>query len=208
MEGDDGIFAVVGDPPTKEDFAQLGFKIKITTSRSLGEVGFCTMFFDEEVLENVVDPAEMLAGFGWSHSMLSHSKPSVMAQLLRAKADSLCAEVPACPIAGSLVNYVRRCVGDGKRSFEGAGGRKNYWERYVLSHPNDVKKVDMRSRLLVEKLFNCSVSQQLCIEAYLDGLDEIRPLSCPSIDVLMRKDWCDYYDKFTCSCGPGQSFSW
>jgi len=106
VEGDDGLFAVDGDI-TEADFARYGHKVKMVRGYHLNEMGFCKMYYPDETYNNIVDPAELLAKFGWSHSLCRFGGKRTRDMLLRAKADSLAAEVPHCPIVKSLVNLVR-----------------------------------------------------------------------------------------------------
>lgn len=198
VEGDDGLFRIDGPAPTVLDFERMGFRAKIEHSCDIGKAGFCTMYFDTEVFENVTNPAELLADFGWTHSQSMQGKPRIMLELLRAKADSLEAELPGAPIVGSLVNYVRRCVGEGRRRFEGPGGEKSYWERRLNDTPRGLRPVAPATRALVEQLFGVTEFEQRTIESYLDHLNTLHELDHPCILAIMRPEWFCYYDRY---CG-------
>jgi len=204
VEGDDGLFRIRGNPPTKEQFANLGFRIKMEENCDVGKAGFCKQYFDTVVKENVIDPVELLCKFGWSHSLLRQGGPATVRALLRAKADSLEAEMPAAPIAGALVRMVRRCIGEGKRLYEGARGGPDWYHgvaRGVLC------PVSMKSRVLVADLFGVSVAKQLEIEYYLDGIQVLQPLAGP-VTELMKKEWCDFYSRYGRAYPGGQELSW
>jgi hypothetical protein len=198
VEGDDGLFRISGAAPTKEQFAKLGFRIKMEEHSNVGKAGFCKQYFHTDVRENVVDPRELLAKFGWSHSPLRFGGPAVVQALLRAKADSLAAELPNAPIAGSLVRMVRRCVGEGRRLYDGVRGCATWRDKISRVNPG---VVDPRSRDLVAELFGVPVPCQLEIEAYLDSFVQLQPLAGP-VAPLMKRDWVEFHNRY-CRQYPG-----
>lgn len=195
VEGDDGLFAVDGEI-TSEDFARYGHKVKMVEGKVLNEMGFCKLYYTPEHLNNVVDPAELLCKFGWSHSRCRFGGKAVRDSLLRAKADSLRAEVPHCPLVRSLVNYVYRCVGrEGTRRY-GRGCAPSEWNHEYLRVENEDLSIDPESRDLMDRLFHLSPEDQLSIEAYLDGLNCLQELDHPAITGIMKPEWCAYYSQF------------
>jgi len=196
VEGDDGLFGVEDDVVSAADFEKLGFRIKLERKTDVATAGFCSFFFDRDVRENVVDPGELLAKFGWIHSPLKNAGPAIMKSLLRGKAFSLKAELGAAPIAGALVRYVDRTVGEGKILFEGKGGRMDYWEQSKTRNVGGLRPVAMATRLVVEHLWKVSVADQFAIEEYLDSLTELVPLKNPVIDRLMKPQWVHYWDRY------------
>lgn len=100
VEGDDALFYSTV-PLTKEDFAELGFEIKILEHQNLLRTSFCGLVMSED-LATMTDPRKVLINFGWTHSPLRVGGPKVKAGLLRAKALSLAYEHPRCPILFAL----------------------------------------------------------------------------------------------------------
>jgi len=200
VEGDDGLFRVQGGMPTIEDFANVGWTIKLVGGMVLGEMGFCKQYFDPDVLENVVSPAEILVKTGWTQSQLRLGGRKVRDGLLRAKADSLVASYANAPIARCLAEYIYRCVGfEGTRAYEG-GWSRNYWENYTENERPRWKipyRPDMRNYLVVERVFGVAVSQQLAIEEYLNSLTSLQELDSPEIQAIMLPQWQAYHDRYT-----------
>lgn len=103
VEGDDGIFAVYkGHAPSAEQFAKLGWTIKIETHQDVEKAGFCGCKYVAGY--NVRDPVSVFCTFGWSMTNVDCSSRTAR-QLLRAKAMSLLVEMPQCPIIGALARY-------------------------------------------------------------------------------------------------------
>jgi len=53
-----------------------------------------------------------------------------------------------------------------------------------------------KTRLLVERLYGVTISNQVHIERYLDGLNGLQRLSDPVISSLMNPVWVDYYHRY------------
>jgi len=194
VEGDDGLFQVSWVPDVA-GFESAGFKIKMVEHDDVASAGFCKQFYDPSECRNVVDVKELLAKFGWTHAVSRDGGPVVMEELLRAKAASLRAELPSCPIAVALVRAVDRWIGrSGKRRYDGPGGEPGYHED-ILGGDTELVEPSMASRILVDRLFGVSVDQQTTIEKYLDGLSCIQELDGPVLP-LMKAEWCEYHQRF------------
>jgi hypothetical protein len=121
--------------------------------------------------------------------------PRVREALLRAKAFSLLAMFPACPILSSYANYLLRCLGEGRMLYSGQGGHMNYWEHCevgVVRHED----IQSKSRLLMAELYGVSTSTQLELESYFDGLTKLQDLDHPSLNSLYRSEWCTYAQNY------------
>jgi hypothetical protein len=116
--------------------------------------------------------------------------------LLRAKAHSLLAMMPACPILTAYGLFLLRAVGGGKLLYSGQGGHKDYWEHELALNYTGVRPVQMGSRLVMEKVFGVSTSTQLSIEAYLGTLTRLQDLELPQILQMMHSEWYDYANKY------------
>jgi hypothetical protein len=195
VEGDDGLFSVKGGIPTIDDYKQMGFNIKIETGNVLGDMGFCHLYYDKDVLDNVVDPAETLCKFGWSHSLCRSGGLKTRQALLRAKADSLAACVPGAPIVSALARYAQRVTPPGERKYID-GKQPNKWYRETANTTAKTKPVAWQSRVLCQKLFGVSVGDQIEIEKYIDSLSVMGELRHPLISGLMKPVWRDYWNRY------------
>jgi len=116
VEGDDGLF-FASVPITPEDFANLGFTIKMLYHDDLLRTSFCGLVMSRD-LSTMTDPFRTVLGFGWTHSPQMNGGPLVLQGLLKAKALSLAYEHPSCPILSVLATTVLGVVGDVKPRFE------------------------------------------------------------------------------------------
>jgi len=155
------------------------------------------MFFDPEVQQNVADPGYIVVGFGWTHSSLMHCGPRIMEGLLRAKADSLLAMFPNCPILTALGTTALRLVGEGRRYYNGNGGEKTWRENELIGDEGWRKRINpaipMGSRLCMESIFGVTVAYQLYIENYLNSLERLGDMDTTVFECLIKSVWSDYY---------------
>lgn len=100
VEGDDALFYSTV-PLTTQDFAELGFEIKLLEHTNLLRTSFCGLVMSEDLI-TMTDPRKVLLNFGWTHSPLRCGGPKIRLGLLRAKALSLAYEHPQCPILSAL----------------------------------------------------------------------------------------------------------
>lgn len=201
VEGDDGLFTMVGTPPTKEDFAELGLIIKADRHTKLETASFCGMVFDLEDRRIVTDPRKVLATFGWTNRQYQSVRPHKLRGLLRSKALSLVYQYPGCPIIASLASYGLR-VTEGADASEGLKQRSlSSWEmerrEYAISNADRFLNVEVgrNSRYLVEELYGITVDQQKEIEQYLDSLQVLQPLAGPICNI-MPQVWQDYFGSY------------
>lgn len=204
IEGDDGIFSMVGPPPTAADFALLGQNIKIELHDRLSTASFCGIIFDEDDCVNVTDPREILCTFGYTTSNYSRANIKNRLALLRCKGLSLAHQYPGCPVIMSLARYALRV----STSYDIRGVlQKNHslsmWEREQLIsamsvdvHKFDSIEVPFNTRVLVADKYNLPIEYQLLIEKYLDSLTSLQTLK---IEILLDQlpiSWSDYYNKY------------
>lgn len=197
VEGDDGLFTMTGESPTKEDFEALGLKIKLEVHPDVTTASFCGLVFDPEDCINVTDPMKMLIAMGWTSAKYVGVRSSKMKGLLRSKAMSVAYQYPGCPILGHAARaYMRLTSGIDTTWVE---NQMDWWQRERLAQQNgDVPWADppMNTRLLVEKLYNITVQDQLAIESYLDSLTDLGPLYLP-FSGQWPTDWVEYWDAYT-----------
>lgn len=171
VEGDDGLFATEVEM-TAEDYAQLGFTVKIVEHEDPLEAHFCGMTCSSE-LEVLKDPRRVFQTFGWTHSFISAGN-RVMDSLLKSKALSLCYELPQCPIVGELARV----------SLELADGVSltHVESAYGHYHPDEFDIEPFApsddARLRVERLFSIPIETQLLAEQAIreHDIDELAKL--------------------------------
>jgi len=199
VEGDDGLAQIVLNPdgtgvPSDQDFTQCGFEVKMQVRPSMSESSFCGLVSHPEVGDNLIDPMEAVADFGWSSST-TRNDPRKHLALLRGKALSLLCEAPGCPVVRSLADY-------GIRVTMGADVRYDdtqlWWIRQLQIDRTLGRSlrttVDWRSRMVVEREFGLSIGAQLRIESYLGSLNALCPLNCPDILSHCEPDWFRMWD--------------
>lgn len=192
VEGDDGLFRVEGKPPTSELFKEMGLTIKLESHSKLSDASFCGLIFDEEDRINISDPIKVLCAFGWTDRKYAKAKQSKLNGLLRSKALSLLYEYKNAPVFQALARYALR-VTEGTRAR--SASTFNLYEKEMVEQAyryynenSDLlyKPVPIRTRFLMEAKFGLSVSMQIKIEQYLDGLDNVCELDIPFADVFVE----------------------
>jgi hypothetical protein len=103
VEGDDGIFAIQGEPPTKELMEKLGFEVKFEVHDDPATASFCGLVLAGNDI--IRDPVKFFMNFGWSDSFIG-AGPKVKRQLALAKSLSALYETPGCPLVAVAANYV------------------------------------------------------------------------------------------------------
>lgn len=173
VEGDDGLFWSTV-PITAEDYAALGFTIKIEQINDPCEASFCGMIFAESG-QIIKDPRKFLQGFGWTSSFIN-AGPKIMDELLRAKALSACYETPQCPIIGAMARHALSLTRGANPRFVDDG--------YHYNVPTDESNIpafapSSDTRMLFEAQFGIPVQTQLQIEAAIweDDMDRVSELT-------------------------------
>jgi hypothetical protein len=160
VEGDDGIFAIIGECPTVADYKRLGFTIKMEEHDSPQTASFCGVVAADNVV--IREPVEFLANFGWSSSFISSGRGKKLS-LLRAKSLSAAYETPSCPIIGAFA----------RRGLELTRGVRPHFvsDGYHNAPPDEFNIPDFaptdKVRVLFARLFHIPVATQLRIEQYV-----------------------------------------
>jgi len=170
VEGDDGIFATWGAETNSkmfQDFAeQLGFTIDIIPHADPCLAGFCGMIFADDA--NIKDPRDILDTFGWTFSHINCTY-KVKMQLLKAKALSLCYELPQCPIIGAISRRAIELTSDYHPRFvyDGYHDYSNIPETMQAFEPS------ISTRELFSELYGVSPNLQIELEkTILSGSDD------------------------------------
>jgi hypothetical protein len=195
VEGDDGLFAIphqyrgLVDPKCYES---LGFMIKSEWHDVVNEASFCGIVYGIQDKINLTNPVDELLSVGWSLGENIHASNSRLSALLVAKTYSLIYEYSGCPIIYKLARWLARANG---LKFDPRIMQANswsYWDRIKVSdlfrYLKNTKRTlssmlaiqpTIDSRLLMEKVYGVTVSDQLAMEAYFDKQKTIHPIDLP-----------------------------
>lgn len=182
VEGDDGIFALE-HPLSKDDYAKLGFDIKITeiSDPCVGtpDANFCGLIFSDsnQIIRN---PHKFLQGFGWTSSF-TDANQKIMDQLLRAKSLSAIYETPQCPVIGALARLGLRLTRGVVPRFVNDG--YHFCPSDEIPIPAYEPSIDTRQ--LFQEVYGISVQDQIMVEGLIESnkLDGIQAIIQPNADV-------------------------
>jgi len=206
VEGDDGLFTMVGTPPTAADFARLGLVIKLEVHDTISTASFCGLVFDPMDRVNIADPRKVLTNFGWAQRNYARARSSKLIVLLRCKALSTAYQYPGCPIIAELGWYgirvtPRTASNKLKRTISRKGQFDSYTREKILAAyicGNIPRKVPPRNtRLLVERLYGITIEVQLSIESYLCSLKMIQPLDHWSFRMILPPLWYEHAARYS-----------
>ena len=176
VEGDDGLFQFLGRAPTTEDFTSLGFLIKLDVYDQISRASFCGNLFDEESLQILTEPCDVICSFGWTTARYRHSNSKKKKTLLRAKALSYAHQYPGCPIIGKLAQYGLRVTRGRSNSdmlnYVERSRDINMWYREQLTAAISFRSTDeslyveptLGTRIMFEELYKIPVSLQIKFE--------------------------------------------
>jgi hypothetical protein len=219
VEGDDGLTSLfhLEDEPSADDFAELGYKIKIIKVDNLTEASFCGIVFDPEECITITDPIYAMAQFGWTNQYYRRSNEKMRKTLLRARSLALLHQYPGCPIIQSMANYgLRVTAGFDVLHYIKNAADLGVWQRgkylaaynffnessdgavpYVDKLKDKTKETGIRTRDLVEKLFGIPIQQQIFIEEYFDAKNDLEMIENPFIDQLFPAIWGEIYTLYS-----------
>lgn len=169
-EGDDGLFWLSAPKLTKEDFAELGFVIKMEYKDQISDCSFCGKIFDEES-KHVLGTPEQLNRIGWALDKSywnAHLKSKQ--QLIYSRALSLACLYPGCPCIQARAKALLQSA-KGKIQFTDRVLNEKYQLREMLKYHKelDLQKVyenltfpepTIKDRILYEQRFGITIAQQ------------------------------------------------
>lgn len=205
-EGDDGVFSTPTNRfPTPEDFAKLGFNIKIDTSDDLETASFCGLIFDRNELINVTNPLEVLFSTGWLTGRYAKSSRSTKLAILRCKALSIMHQYPGCPMLDRYARYIARTT----REFHGTAvnivTKKNVFNSYertmylhALSAEENapIRVPGVATRQIITDKYGISMDDQVKFEMLCDQRTTLEPLDAPFLRKYLPPSWVDYYLRY------------
>lgn len=213
VEGDDGISKTAsGRFPSTDDYAKLGFNVKIQTHSDPAAASFCGIIYHVDDLINVTDPFKVLAQFGWTSGRYSGCKTNKLKALLRCKALCYLHQYPGCPIIQELALYgLRMTRSHNVKQILEKDRTLGFWQRQKLLDAlktdwrDNVKPVGDNTRLLVERLYGIPIESQLRIERYLSLKDDLEPLVIE--ELIWPAPWVDYFYNY-CVENPIDDCNW
>lgn len=199
VEGDDGLFRVspASCAPTADDFARLGFTIKIGVTDTLSEASFCGQVYDMSDLIVVTDPIEVMLRVGWTNKRYTRANEYTRMYLLRAKGYSLVYQYNGCPLLSNLGRRILHLT-EGVQIPERIFVNMDQWEAAKLRAaitadlPSQVEP-GIATRNLVDKLYGISLEKQRELEDWIDGLElgfHRNPFDVPP-------SWIEYFDRYS-----------
>jgi hypothetical protein len=202
VEGDDCLGRYVGPKLTTEDYAKLGFTVKIDYFSDPCLASFCGQVFDVEDRIIITDPIKQILNLGWAHIMYTNASSKTKNGLLRSKSLSLLYQFNGCPILTSLCQCMLRLTSGVKPVVDASESKyRQNWIRNVIKEKILIKKPSLRTRYIMMLKYGISISSQLDLESYFDNMNKIQPLWHPAIYDFVKPDVLDYGLRFVLPYG-------
>jgi len=206
VEGDDGLATTPTNRyPTPDDYARLGFNIKIETHEQIETASFCGIIFDRNERVNVTNPLETLFTIGWLPERYARARKSVQLAVLRCKAFSAAHQYPGCPMIYEYSQYILRLTRQYHKAAVDIVTKKkgfNTYERdsYLAAINSEgripVRPTGMATRQLVEQKFGIPIGQQIEFEEMCRNKQELSPIDGTSLLKYVHPSWIDYYNRY------------
>jgi hypothetical protein len=201
VEGDDGIFRINGEfdkAVFEQTFKDLGMTIKIGYTKDLTQASFCGQIYDVEDGVVVTDIREAVCRFGYTNKKYVHSTEKIRFELLKAKGYSFAHQYGRCPVLGTLGETILRLT-DKINIRQSIIDQMDEWERArfyeAMRLGSTVSEPPIKTRQLVEKMYDIPISEQIEIEAKLRAMTEFGPL--PFEFSSVPKEWVDYCERYS-----------
>lgn len=193
VEGDDSIYKTLA-AVTKQDYEMCGFTCELDTVETISEASFCGLVFDTENLTVIADPIKYILKTPWMMRRWMRASDKAKMGVLKSKALSLLWQFPGCPIIQSYaqylyrntyqynipksqLEYIKSCYDLSVGEYEFV--HKNQSE--AIFKPTPVAIVDLRTRLLMEKVYRIPIEHQLYLEKLFDEMEGFVPFYDPII---------------------------
>lgn len=180
FEGDDGLFLYSsGRFPTPQDYADLGFIVKLDIYDDPSAASFCGLVYDPVDCINITDPVKVLCNIGWLSHYYCRARSSKLKSLLRAKAMSLAVQCPDVPILAEAAQWLLRATRSVDARWVFKSRNTSWWDRQILSEVKQMKKFEVtpspppNTRLLMADKFGVSVEVQHRAEAWFKSQDKL-----------------------------------
>lgn len=193
FEGDDGLFPFpepLNEKQFSDDIAELGFIVKISLSKTIGEAGFCSQFMDTDDNIVVTDPVDEILSLGWSLGETIHCNDRRLRELLVAKAYSLAYQYSGCPVLYKMARWIIRAINE--QPDWDVLLEKPYWNNWERDQMRAASRINLQrqlerepkiaTRLLMEKIFRFPIADQLRCESWFDNTNEICIIDMPWLE--------------------------
>jgi hypothetical protein len=200
VEGDDALAVFNKGGLTNEDFRSLGLTVKLERHDNPTHASFCGLVFDIVDKQCVTDVVYTLSTFGWGNKKYSGSSPAFRKTLLKAKALSMAAQFPGCPVLSKLAfkllkqtghTNIRKSTVDEMDSYHKA--QYHYDVNLWLSGKVFVEEPGANTRKLVEDKFNVSITLQYLWEQIIDSWDGKQWLHLGFMDPMPKQFIDNFY---------------
>lgn len=193
VEGDDGLFAIpqqYAHLVAPEKYNDFGFLLRSSWSNTVNEASFCGLVYDVDDQINLTNPIDEILSIGWSMGQNIHASENRLTDLLVAKTYSLAYEYSGCPVVYKLARWLARARGLAFNVSLLQGREWSNWEREqygrMLEDERNIQTMlarepTIRSRLLMEKIYGITVTDQLSFEDYFDKQVGIHPIDLPGL---------------------------
>jgi hypothetical protein len=197
VEGDDGLFTMLGPIPQPCHFAKLGMDIKLEIHEMINTASFCGLIYDSEDLINITDPMKVLSNTGWTTRQYFRSRDLRKKELLKCKALSILYQYDGCPILMDYAQWIlRNLVGVRARV-----GQCNTYERDMYKQALEkvhymtfVPKIPgVGTRLLLQEKFKITVEHQIRLEHFFRSSDMLTPIHNSLLSIYVPHDWEHFY---------------
>lgn len=203
-EGDDNLslWSDAKLAPTDADWVELGWIMKVEEPESVATASFCGNVFDPDDKIVVTDPRDALANFGWVGKRYVKASERLLLQLLRSKGLSMAHQYNGCPMLGAFGRRVvqltegvviRQSVVNNMDAYQ----REKYLQSVKGPLP-EYKEPPPATRLLVERLYNISIEDQISFEK---SLPEIQLWSRLNFAMYCPNEWTTHYETYTVGIG-------
>lgn len=200
VEGDDGLFSLQGNHPTKEGLAENGFTVKMEVVEEFNESSFCGFMFDPQEGINIKQPLDLLVNFGWLPARYLKCNNKKLMGLYRCKALSYAFQFPGCPIVDAFARYVLRMT-EGNRAIILYNDSymydkmKTHFETYNKYGLKDVRP-GVHTRALFAKKFGVLPHHQIQIEKYFENCKTF-DFACPLLDSYQPTINYNHFNNYT-----------
>lgn len=210
FEGDDSVNSVlpVSVVFCTQDYTDMGWNCKLNQTENFNEASFCGIVGDPDDLVQVCDVREAVANFGWTGQRYVRADWKTRCALLRAKGYSMIYQYPGCPVLQELGVYALRVtnipvVHD--RLIRLLDTKQLWCDSYTamkFQHLEEVmrssselplRSVPLNTRVLVARLYNISVDEQIVTEGILRDKSDFGPVVYPFEFPIV---WGDCWDKY------------
>jgi hypothetical protein len=205
FEGDDGLTTYYGPKLDASLYSRLGFIIKMVYLKSANTASFCGQVFDYETLTVITDPVKVLLNLAWVHTQYLTASDKVHKELLRARAMSLLALYPGCPIIQSVaVCYMRLTEGSRWRF-----GGESFWyvrtRAHMFGQGLNPRPVSPAARLLMQQVFGITERDQQSLERYFDSMSSISTIRHPVLARYCSTEAYQYNRQYVMRYGGDQA---